>query len=208
MYISCSNHDYMGNHWENRGTPPPSRTSSGPIGPGGIACKNGRTRSTKGGQVTSLKHVEIMQRFFRIDWFWMKHQPFWWGKSMISSFLEAWIPWMAPNLSSARKAFSRSAGDFIPDLDELVPDEGQAAHFLWRMVDFFAMFWCWIGQNTFPQASSWTLNSRACLMGIDCCLAGNTSAQCVMCTQGTKREFMNKNWGSFFGYPLWTCSRR
>ena len=49
---------------------------------------------------------------------------------MISSFLEAWIPWMAPNLSSARKAFSRSAGDFIPDLDELVPDEGQAAHFL------------------------------------------------------------------------------
>mmetsp|Transcript_1271 Transcript_1271/g.2569 ORF Transcript_1271/g.2569 Transcript_1271/m.2569 type:complete len:174 (-) Transcript_1271:86-607(-) len=25
-----------------------------------------------------------------------------------------------------RKAFSRSAGDFIPDLDELVPDEGQA----------------------------------------------------------------------------------
>lgn len=57
-------------------------------------------------------------------------------------------------------------------------------------------------------ASSWTLNSRACLMGIDCCLAGSTSAQCVMCTQGTKREFMHKNWGSFFGYPLWTCSRR
>ena len=75
MYISCSNHDYMGNHWENRGTPPPSRTSSGPIGPGGIACKNG-SRSTKGGQVINLKHVEIMQRFFRIDWFWMKHQPF------------------------------------------------------------------------------------------------------------------------------------
>jgi hypothetical protein len=56
---------------------------------------------------------------------------------MISSFLEAW---MAPNLSSARKAFSRSAGDFIPDLDELVPDEGQAPHFLGRMVEIFAMF--------------------------------------------------------------------
>ena len=127
MYISCSNHDYMGNHWENRGTPP-SRTSSGPISPGGIACKNGRSRSTKGGQLINLKHVEIMQRFFRLDGFWMKHQPFSWGKSMISSFLEAWV---AHNLSSARKAFSRSAGDFIPEhLDELVPDEGQAAHFL------------------------------------------------------------------------------